>query len=65
MGFYHCVVLQVFLMVMQVIILVTPGANGNSVKPEFVEPLKNITIGEGSNVEFSCAVANLGSFRVL
>lgn len=35
-----------------------------SIQPDFVEPIKNITSRIGTNVEFSCAVTNLGSYRV-
>ncbi len=32
--------------------------------PEFVEPIKNNTLPAGSDVEFSCEVRDLGTYRV-
>ncbi|CAL8091219.1 unnamed protein product [Orchesella dallaii] len=32
--------------------------------PEFVEPIKNVTLPEGSDIEFSCDVRYLGTYRV-
>lgn len=32
--------------------------------PEFAEPIKNVTLAAGSDVEFSCDVRYLGSYRV-
>ncbi|ODM95076.1 Myosin light chain kinase, smooth muscle [Orchesella cincta] len=32
--------------------------------PEFVEPIKNVTLTEGSDIEFSCDVRYLGTYRV-
>ena len=33
-------------------------------EPEFLEPLQNLTVTEGSDVKLQCAVRNLGSYRV-
>lgn len=32
--------------------------------PEFAEPIKNVTLPIGSDVEFSCDVRHLGTYRV-
>lgn len=32
--------------------------------PEFAEPIKNVTLNSGSDVEFSCDVRHLGTYRV-
>jgi len=53
-----------FLILLTLLVVLTDAVLANLQAPEFTEPIKNITVSEGSNIELSCYVKHLGSYRV-